>query len=257
MDELSEDDEIYDLNLPSSSDEDEDEEGADQENIQEEEDDEMIEYEEEEERIEEPRGRFAKSANPSQDLLSDDDNNDKDEDDEASNSDDDEETWAANSYHASRRAPGEADSEDDEALEMEADEARRLQKRQRGVMAGDDFGLGGGAEGDEEELERMREASRKAGKLEEDLVVKVKKGDLSNGEGETKFGTEEEAIAYLLRKQPETLALLDDFTETAERMTNVEKALEIVRLGEDGKEHPALAIMEMEHRTLSLSSSPL
>lgn len=249
MDELSEDDEIYDLNLPDQSSDEEEYDDAETGEVDEEDDEEEMDQGEDG-RVEEPRGRFAKAANSSQDAPSDqEDNSDDVVESDATNSDDDEETWAANSYHASRRAPGEADSEDDEALGMEADEARRLQKRQRGVMGGDDFGLGGGAEEDEEELEKMRELSRAEGKLEEDLAAKVKKGAMIL---ETQFASEEEAIAFLLRKQPETLALLDDFTETAERMTNVEKALAIVRLGEDGKEHPALAIMEMEHRKVSL-----
>lgn len=244
MEELSEDDEIYDLNLPGSSDEemlDEDEDDTGVADGQDEDDDEER-YEDEPDIVEPPRGRFAKSANPSQDVLSDDAASAAS--DAESNSEDEEETWAANSYHASRRAPGEADSEDEEALDLEADEARRLQKRARDVMGGDDFGLGDGGEEIEGELEKMREVNRRNGKLEE--AIQAQKGVEVKVEG---FVKEEEAIAYLLKQQPETLALLDDFSETAERMKSVEKALELVRQGEDGREHPALAIMEMEHRT--------
>lgn len=185
-----------------------------------------------------PTGRFAKVANPSQDIISDAEDSASDGGKDGSDSDE-EETWAANSYHASRRAPGEPDSSDDEALDMEADEARRLQKKARGVMAGDDFGLG---DGGEEGMEEIRQEERKRGKLEEEVEV-------VGGEGESKkWKSEEEAIAFVLRKNPETLALLDDFTDSAEKLKGVEKNLEIVRKGEGGKEHPALAIMELEHR---------
>lgn len=248
MDELSSDEEIYDLNLANPSSDEEEEAYDEGEEDEEDEDDEDTELMDEYEPVvEEPKGRFAKTSNPAQDILSD----DEVEPAADADSDSDEETWAANSYHASRRAPGEADSEDDEALDLEAEEARRLQKRQRGAMAGDDFGLGDGGEEAEGEIEKMREQSRKQGRLEEDALVP------QDGTATAGFGTDEEAIAYLLRNQPETLALLDDFTATAERMTSVEKALATVRLGENGKEHPALAIMEMEHRKYCLLLCPL
>ena len=243
MDELDIDDEIYALDLPESASEPEDEF------------DDEEEYDEDNEaeqptithtrELSPPRGRFAKSDDLTQDILSD-------VDSVASNADassDEEETWAPNTYHASRRAPGEPDSEDDEALDMEADEARRLQKKSKQIMAGEDFGFGDAVE-EEGELELARQASRVGGRLEDSTAIVEE--DLVPT---TNYKSEEEAIAFLLKKQPETLALLDDFAETAERMKNVEKALAVVRLGEDGKEHPALAIMELEHRS-SFSLDP-
>lgn len=114
-----------------------------------------------------------------------------------------------------------------------------MQKKAKAVLAGEDYGFGEDDEEGEEQVEEVRKKARGKGRLED-------------GEGEkeeVKQWTEEEAIAHLLKKSPETLALLDDFTATAERIKGVEKNLEIVRLGdEDGKEHPALAIMELEHR---------
>lgn len=197
----------------------------------------------------EPRGRFAKAANPSQDVLSDASEAEEDEEEEA-NSSDEEETWAAGSYHASRRAPGEADSSDDEALDLEAEEARRLQKKAKAVLAGEDYGFGEDEEEGEEQVEEVRKKARGKGRLED--------GEGEKKEEQTKQWTEEEAITHLLKKSPETLALLDDFTATAERIKGVEKNLEIVRLGdEDGKEHPALAIMELEHRTFISSAFSL
>lgn len=235
LDELSDEDEIYGLNLPSedSDDADGDEEMDEDEEDFEEEDDALPSLPE----AEAPRGRFAKTTDPLQDMISDDEASEREE---AANSSDEEETWAPASYHASRRAPGEPDSSDDEALDLEASEARRLQKRAKGAMGGEDYGFG-----DEEAVEEVRETARGKGRLEEE-----EKGVEEKGMGE------EEGIAWLVKRSPETLALLDDFRETAERMEGVERNLEIVRGGdEDGKEHPALAIMELEHRAFSFSPS--
>lgn len=237
MDELDSDDEIFDLGLQNSD--------SDQLPVEDEPEEE--DYSEEEDlesnptstrAISPPKGRFAKPDDLTQDILSDASNSEA----EVENSSDEEETWAANTYHASRRAPGEPDSEDDEALDMEAEEAKRLQKKFKTTLAGDDYGFGDGVE-EEGEIELVREKSRLGGRLEEAMKAEVEIG--------VNYKNEEEAIAFLLKKQPETLALLDDFAETAERMENVEKALAIVRLGENGKEHPALAIMELEHRSYS------
>lgn len=234
LDDLSDEDEIYGLNLPLDDSDDAGEEDVeeDEEEYEEEEDDALPTLPE----AEAPRGRFAKTTDPLQDMISDDEAS---EQEKAANSSDEEETWAPASYHASRRAPGEPDSSDDEALDLEANEARRLQKRARGAMGSEDYGFG-----DEEAVEEVRETARGKGKLEEE-----EKGVEEKGMGE------EEGIAWLVKRSPETLALLDDFRETAERMEGVERNLEIVRGGdEDGKEHPALAIMELEHRaSFSLS----
>ncbi|KAK4704283.1 U3 small nucleolar RNA-associated protein 3, partial [Phenoliferia sp. Uapishka_3] len=242
---VSDDDEIFGLNLPESD------SSAGEEEAAEDDDDLGSEDEEEEDALtsyptplpEAARGRFAKVANPSQDVISD----GSDAEDAASASDSEEETWAANSYHATRKAPGEPDSEDDEALGMEAEEARRLQKKAKGLMAGDDFGFGDEGEGDEG-VEEVREKARKSGKLEDG----VDGGAEGKKEVAGEAMSEEEAIAFLLKKNPETLALLDDFTETAERIKVVEKNLEVVRNGgKDGKDHPALAIMELEHQAIT------
>lgn len=250
-DELSSDNEVYGLDLPDDASDDEDDA---EEEVEELDDEEEEEYPSEDEPArEEPRGRFAKTANPAQDLPSDASAASDDEEEAEENSEDEEETWAPGSYHASRRAPGEADSSDDEALELEAEEARRLQRKARDTLGGEDYGVG--EEESDGETEKQRKKARGKGRLEdsEEQAAGGKKV-------EEKQWTEEEAIAHLLKKSPETLALLDDFTATAERIKGVEKNLEIVRRGdEDGKEHPALAIMELEHResqfSLSLASA--
>lgn len=245
-DDLSSEDEIYGLDIPGQESDDEQEDYDEDELLgEEDDDDEDADHVSSKPVAEEPRGRFAKAANPAQDVLSDASEDEEEED--AVNSSDEEETWAAGSYHASRRAPGEADSSDDEALELEAEEARRLQKKARQAMAGEDFGLG--AE-DDESLEDLRAAARGKGRLEDSSDGDVAPRPDSDTKKEW---TEEQAIAHLLQKSPETLALLDDFTATAERIKSVEKNLIVVRAGdEDGKEHPALAIMELEHREPAL-----
>lgn len=230
MDDLSGDEEIFGLDLPNV-----DSEGDDEEDEGDDDDDEEFEEEEEAypEPLEEPRGRFAKALpaiSPTGSPAGSD----------AGNSSDEEETWAANTYHASRRAPGEPDSSDDEALDLEVEEARRLQKRSRAVLGGEDFGLGEEVEG--EAVEEVRAAERTKARLEDagEAVVVGEVGEMG----------EAEAIKFLVREKPETLALLDDFREAAERMQGVESNLEIVRQGDgEGNEHPALAIMELEHRT--------
>lgn len=167
---------------------------------------------------------------------------------------DDEDRWAAGHYHVSRRAPGEADSEDDEALELEEAEARRLQKRARERMSGADFGFD---EGDEDE-------GAAGGARDERLVLDDEEdaGLAAQGKAPAQAQAvdashmgEAEAIAHLLQTQPETLALVDDFVLTASKVRQVASDLEVVRKG-DGKggEHPALAIMELEHRASPLSS---
>jgi len=254
LDEVSDPDEIYGLNLPSGGSESDDDEAV--------QDDEAEDGEEEDDMYDsngnlksalkaasdEPRGRFAKSANPDQDIISNGSDSDAAESDAVASDDDaaaagsdsdDEETWAPGSYHASRRAPGEADSEDDEALELEANEARRLQQLAKGKLGGEDYGFD--AEGEAEgTAEEVRKAARDKVRLEEDEAgERVAGGKM----------TEEEAIAHLVRNSPETLALLDDFAATAQRMESVERDLDVVRKGgDDGKEHPALAIMELEYR---------
>lgn len=267
---MSDPDEIYGLNLPGAGSESEDGDDGAEDDGAEDDDEEDDMYDSHgnlksanKAATDEPRGRFAKTANPSQDIIanSSDDDSDaapsgpapaSDSDDAQSahsaSDSDGEETWAPGSYHASRRAPGEADSSDDEALELEAAEARRLQQLAKGRLGGDDFGLdaAGEAEGTAEEV---RKAAREKRRLEE-------QGE-EGGEAVAVAGrmSEEEAIAHLVRNSPETLALLDDFAATAVRMESVEKDLDTVRKGQDdGREHPALAIMELEHRELEPAS---
>ncbi|GAA6042152.1 hypothetical protein JCM8097_004987 [Rhodosporidiobolus ruineniae] len=199
----------------------------------------------------------AAAAGPAKDQLADMAGSDAEED-KAAGSDDDslagDDRWAAAQYHATRRAPGEADSEDEEAAELELEEAKRLQRKARERLAGADFGV---EEDEDEEVEDLLKKGGKRGRIEEDGDEEGEQA-AEDEEEKTASGatasslSEAEAIAHLLRTQPETLALVDDFVLTASKIKQVEADLEVVRQG-DGKggEHPALAIMELEHQALS------
>ncbi|GAA5916248.1 uncharacterized protein JCM6883_006284 [Sporobolomyces salmoneus] len=275
-DSLDEPDEIYGLNLP-------DQESSD--NEEEEEESEKVEKPRKQRQTKEKKpiydpksGRFGHTYDPKQDQVfdsssgseaSDDDDADdttpaKDQLESTVSSDEegekkkqgsdedseDEDRWAAGHYHVSRRAPGEADSEDDEALELEAEEARRLQKKSLEKLRGQDYGL---VDSDDEDTELEK------GKLEERLDLEEEDGegkekiDQEEGKIDTQALNEEESIAHLLKYSPETLALVDDFVRTASKIKDVENDLENVRKVGDGQggEHPGLAIMELEHQALS------
>lgn len=168
----------------------------------------------------------------------------KKEDGEGSD-EEDEDRWAAGHYHVSRRAPGEADSEDEEALELEAEEARRLQKKGAEKLRGEDYGLiDSDDEFDGKEKFEERLDLDDGGKGEEETK------DEEEGKVDTQALNEEESIAHLLKYSPETLALVDDFVRTASKIKDVEGDLENIRKVGDGQggEHPGLAIMELEHR---------
>ncbi|GAA5841055.1 hypothetical protein JCM3766R1_006650 [Sporobolomyces carnicolor] len=280
-DSLDEPDEIYGLNLPDrdSSDDDEEVEDDDEHAAEEEEQPKKRQVRERKEKkpIYDPKsGRFGHTYDPKQDQVfdsssgseaSDDEDGDtaapaKDQlestvssDDEGdrkkngSDSDsDDEDRWAAGHYHVSRRAPGEADSEDEEALELEAEEARRLQKKALEKLRGEDYGL---ADSDDDAFDSEK------GKLEErldlDEAAAGETKDEEEGKVDTQALNEQESIAHLLKYSPETLALVDDFVRTASKIKDVESDLENIRKVGDGQgcEHPGLAIMELEHQALS------
>ncbi|BGP20395.1 hypothetical protein JCM10213_002293 [Rhodosporidiobolus nylandii] len=186
----------------------------------------------------EDRGASTLPAGGAQDALAGSDDDRASNADEHGSESEDEDRWAAAQYHASRRAPGEADSEDEEAAELELEEAKRLQKKARERLAGGDFGF--------EEDEALEPGVEARVSLEEE------EKDEEARDEEVGQMSEEQAIAHLLRTSPETLALLDDFVLTAGKIKQVEADLEVVRQGDgNGGEHPALAIMELEHQALS------
>ncbi|SCV74729.1 BQ2448_7758 [Microbotryum intermedium] len=267
---LSDDDEIYGLNLPSQ-DEDKDDQDQDDEDHGEEEAPPQRKKFKRASVDDTNKGRFSKSSataeeddadsqdddrdsdNPDDDddaptkpsklqPRSDDEDDDDGADGERAQDSDDEDTWAPGSYHASRRAPGEADSEDDEALELEEAEARRLQKKSKTALAPEDYGM-------DDEDDDLEGASTNRTRFEEEEEEEATKAKSAQPQVEW---TEEKAIAHLLKHNPETLALLDDLARIAERIKVVEQALKDIRKGgeQTGEEHQALPIVELEHQAL-------
>ncbi|GAA5957912.1 hypothetical protein JCM3765_006201 [Sporobolomyces pararoseus] len=275
-DSLDDPDEIYGLNLPDrqSSDED-DEEEEEGEELEKPQKKQKKERKEKKPTYDPKSGRFGHTYDPKQDQVFDSSSgseaSDDDEDESAapakdqlestvssdeeggkkgsgSDSEDDEDRWAAGHYHVSRRAPGEADSEDEEALELEAEEARRLQKKGAEKLKGEDFGL---VDSDDEFDGREKFEERLD--LDGDDTDGNAAKDEEEGKVDTQALSEEESIAHLLKYSPETLALVDDFVRTASKIKDVESDLENIRTAGDGQggEHPGLAIMELEHQALS------
>ncbi|BGP27949.1 hypothetical protein Rt10032_c14g5289 [Rhodotorula toruloides] len=229
------------------------------------------------------KGRFGHEYDPKQDVVfpsSDEDESDEDEDagelDErqlegtddqieeegpkrrkgaAADDDEDEDEdphWRADQYHVRRRDPGEADSEDEEALALEEEEVRRLQKKMRETMEGNDFGLDLGVDGVEDIAEGEKEGKRRRIEEEDEPVATAVADKAAEDAPSTTDMSEPEAIAHLLKTSPETLALVDDFVLTASKIEQVESDLAEVRRGDgQGGEHPALAIMELEHQALT------
>ncbi|KWU45189.1 hypothetical protein RHOSPDRAFT_16686 [Rhodotorula sp. JG-1b] len=290
-DDLDEPDTIYDLDLPSSASEDDQDDDEEEKTTRVPRH--LREYKRSNKK-DENLGRYGHEYDPKQDIVfpssddedddegatksavdatqlaaadsSDDDDDDgrpskkkkRGEDDLNSDSDleQDHERWAAGHYHVSRRAPGEADSEDEEALELEEQEARRLQKKMKDRLDGlDDFAL---AE-DEQQAGSGIDTSKPQDRLrldgdddDEGTGPAAAASSLMTGTAAADL-SEEAAIALLLRTQPETLALVDDFLLTASKLSQVSRDLQIVRASRDehGNEHPALAIMELEHQALT------
>ncbi|GAA6055699.1 hypothetical protein JCM3770_001027 [Rhodotorula araucariae] len=275
-DALDEPDTVYDLDLPSASGSDDDDDDFKEDEVEDVAPKKRARKEyKRPERDDATRGRYGHAYDPKQDVVfpsSDEDGSDassNDDDDEgtgldteqlagmasddedagakadADEDEDDEDRWAAGHYHVSRRAPGEADSEDDEALELEEAEARRLQKKARERMSRGDYGVDEDESADEGAVGREERLRLD----DDDEGVSASKED---GAAAAAQMGEAEAIAHLLKTQPETLALVDDFVLTASKIQQVARDLEVVRLG-DGKggEHPALAIMELEHQALT------
>lgn len=291
-DDLDEPDTIYDLDLPSSASEDEQDDDDEEEEATTTRVPRHLREYKRSNKKDENLGRFGHEYDPKQDIVfpssSDDDDDDEDDatksavdaiqlaaaadssDDDArpskkkkrgddsdadSDLEQDHERWAAGHYHVSRRAPGEADSEDEEALELEEQEARRLQKKMKDRLDGlDDFALAD----DEQQAGPGFDTSKPQDRLrlddddDEGAAGPAAASSSMTGTAVADL-SEEAAIALLLRTQPETLALVDNFLLTASKLSQVSRDLQVVRASRDeqGNEHPALAIMELEHQALT------
>ena len=263
LDEVSDDEEVFALDLPSDGD------SSEEDSVDDEDDDDDDDDEEEMDGVEQiftkdfkakdelPKGRFAKAPVPSSQSdssassessdssdSSDSSNSKSDEEQEEESDEEEEEKWHPSSYHATRRTPGELNSDDseadDEAFQLEVDEARRLQKKSRAGLDEDDFRSTTTSVEGVPILENV-----KVGKLEEEETI-------INEDNKSVEMTEETSIALLLKNNPETLALVDDFSTCSLKLQDVSAKLEEVRAMEEV--HPSLPLLELENRLSLLSS---
>lgn len=111
-------------------------------------------------------------------------------------------------------APGGKFSADEEAEQrdaLELYEARRIQKESKDKLDETDYI-------DVEDLEEN-------GDVQEDLLAVVRMDRQHRLPQAPTFESREEAIAHLLSKEPELLALLDDFSACSDRLPLVQEAV--------------------------------
>ncbi|KAH0831924.1 hypothetical protein J3R83DRAFT_12807 [Lanmaoa asiatica] len=141
-----------------------------------------------------------------------------------------EETWghSKGAYYSSNAA--QLDSEDEEANELEEQEALRLQAKARETMRDEDFGLGDVVEGDVEPPEAM----------EQDELANLLK---------TKVPQDKQSILRTLEKEsPETLALARDWEDTVYSLVEVKSRVDASKNTES--EALELGLLHMYYQAL-------
>ncbi|KIK69636.1 hypothetical protein GYMLUDRAFT_236138 [Collybiopsis luxurians FD-317 M1] len=142
-----------------------------------------------------------------------------------------EESWGRGkaAYYSSNAA--QIDSDDEEALQLEEEEARRLQAKSRDDMNDEDFGL-------EDPIEVKVTADTD---VMEDVQTPAAKPDLQD----------KAAILHHLQKtDPESLALAGDWTDSANSLVKIKQKLEQLE-GERGSAGSfALGMMHLHYQTL-------
>ncbi|KIJ64480.1 hypothetical protein HYDPIDRAFT_28421 [Hydnomerulius pinastri MD-312] len=183
-----------------SDDEDEDE---DAENYEEEEDIDM-----DEEANEAPTKKSTQKSSKSKSKKSKDSSPHPDSESE-------EETWGRGkgAYYSSNAA--QLDSDDEEANELEEQEALRLQAKARDVMGEDDFGLGDMVEADDE--------SGDVGEIEDEAPKPVVKEIPKD---------KQSALRFLEKESPETLALARDWEDTARNLVETKARVDAMKESE-------------------------
>ncbi|KAL4081082.1 Sas10 C-terminal domain-containing protein [Scleroderma citrinum] len=141
-----------------------------------------------------------------------------------------EETWGhgKHAYYSSNAA--QIDSDDEEAQELEEQEARRLQIRARDEMRDDDFGLGEVIEGDVEQ-EDAEEALEVSGPTVQDVPR-----------------DKQSLLRFLERENPEAIALARDWDDTARTLMETKARIEALKESEtDAME---LGLQHMHYQAL-------
>lgn len=186
----------------------------------------------------EPKGRFSKPD------FGQSDGSEGESDDDVG-SDEEEERWHPNSYHVSRKSGDALSDEDEEDIELEVQEARRLQRKAREQLSDwRDYGL-------EEDGELARDAAADALAGKARFHEDEDDADDAAEDDDSVQINEDEAIAWLLANRPEALALVDDLREMSRRRVKVSHMLEDVRGLPNADSHPSLSLLELEHQALS------
>ncbi|KAF8555211.1 hypothetical protein OG21DRAFT_1507881 [Imleria badia] len=146
-----------------------------------------------------------------------------------SESSEEEETWghSKGAYYSSNAA--QLDSEDEEANELEEQEALRLQAKAREGMCDEDFGLGDVVEGDFEQPEAMEPEE-----LPNPPPIKVPQDKQS-------------ILRTLEKESPETLALARDWDDTAHNLVETRARVEALKNAESDVE---LGLQHMYYQAL-------
>ncbi|KAF7314383.1 hypothetical protein MKEN_00911000 [Mycena kentingensis (nom. inval.)] len=141
-------------------------------------------------------------------------------------SDEEEEGWGRgrSAYYSSNAA--ELDSDDEEANELEEQEARRLQSKTRDAMEDDDFGL------DDVVDPTLTDV------VEEDLAVPLEPVPQDS----------QSLIRHIEKTNPETLALARDWEDTAEALTKTRQ--KIAAMEESKTSAMALGMVHLHYQAL-------
>ncbi|KZV73735.1 hypothetical protein PENSPDRAFT_749962 [Peniophora sp. CONT] len=151
-----------------------------------------------------------------------------DSDEEKAGESEEDESWGAkkSAYYSSNAQ--ELDSDDEEANELEEQEARRLQSKAREALDDDDFGLGDVVEAVEEDVEDPLEEP-------EPTVTDIPQDKLS-------------LLRHLAKASPETLALANDWEDTAARVVRAQEKLQ--KLETEQPNAMSLGMVHLHYQTL-------
>ncbi|KAF9077570.1 Sas10 C-terminal domain-containing protein [Rhodocollybia butyracea] len=140
-----------------------------------------------------------------------------------------EETWGGKSAYYSSNA-AQIDSDDEEALQLEIQEAKRLQAKSRENMNDDDFGL-------EDPIELTTDTTS-SDILDVHPVVRPMLQDKTS------------ILGHLQKTDPESLALAGDWTDSAQSLVKIKQKLEQLEAEESSERAFALGMMHLHYQTL-------
>ncbi|KAI0669213.1 Sas10 C-terminal domain-containing protein [Trametes maxima] len=153
---------------------------------------------------------------------------DESEEEESEEDSEEDEGWGTkkSAYYASNEQ--EIDSEDEEAIELEEQEAKRLQTKARDTMADDDFGLDDVAEG-------MSETDGVVDEPAQPVVQPLPQDKPS-------------LLRHLEKTNPEALALANDWDDVAHSVFKVQN--KIAKLEKEDPSALSLSMMHLHHQAL-------